>query len=216
MEKAFRLTEDIYHKALSLLAESDVDLARILTTLGPPPMWQREPGFPTLIQIILEQQVSLASARAAFDKLLATVSPLTPAGFLELDDPSLKLIGFSRQKTHYCRELAKTIQGGQFDLQALEYKEDEIAKSELMLIKGIGPWTAEIYLLMALGRPDAWPIGDLALVNAVQKIKKLPLPPSREIMNQIGATWQPWRAVAARLLWHSYLNPNPPLHLRNS
>jgi len=205
-----RLTEDSYHQALNQLAESDVDLARILTTLGAPPMWQREPGFPTLVQIILEQQVSLASARAAFDKLLASVTPLTPEGFLELDDSALRTIGFSRQKTHYCRELAKSIRAGQINLQALEFLDDETAKAALVSLKGIGLWTAEIYLLMALGRPDAWPTGDLALVKAAQALKNLPTPPDRETMNEIGAAWRPWRAVAARLLWHSYLNPSPP------
>jgi DNA-3-methyladenine glycosylase II len=181
-------------------------MERILSELGPPPMWSREPGFPTLIHIILEQQVSLASARAAFQKLLAAAVPLTPQNFLLIDDGALKAIGFSRQKTLYGRDLAASIIEGRLDLDALGEMEDESVRAELLKIKGIGRWTADIYLLMALRRPDIWPVGDLALAVAVQRVKRLAGRPSTDELEAISIPWRPWRAVAARLLWHYYLN----------
>jgi len=200
------LTEGTLAHGLHVLCDRDSDLAQIMSKLGPPPMWAREPGFPTLIHIILEQQVSLASARAAYERLLAAASPLTPARFLEFDDATLKSIGFSRQKTGYGRELARAILGGQLDLAGLETLDDTAARSELIKIKGIGPWTADIYLLMAMRRPDVWPSGDLALANAAQRVKRLASRPTPEELDDLGADWRPWRAVAARLLWHYYLS----------
>ena len=200
------LTEETFEAGLQVLCDRDPDLAQILTKLGPPPMWAREPGFPTLIHIILEQQVSLASAKAAYDRLLATASPLTPAHFLELDDVALKTIGFSRQKTAYGRELAQAIISGSLDLAELKDMDDAAVRSELIKVKGIGPWTVDIYLLMALRRPDVWPIGDLALASAAQGVKRLPTRPTPEELDALGAGWRPWRAVAARLLWHYYLS----------
>jgi DNA-3-methyladenine glycosylase II len=169
-------------------------------------MWSREPGFPTLIHIILEQQVSLASAKAAHDRLLAAASPLTPQRFLELDDARLKLIGFSRQKTAYGRHLAQSIVSGRLSLESLGALDDDAVKSELMKVKGIGSWTADIYLLMALGRRDAYPSGDLALAVAAREAKRLDARPTAQELEAVGEPWRPWRAVAARLLWHYYLN----------
>ena len=154
----------------------------------------------------LEQQVSLASARAAFDRLLAAVTPLTPTGFLELDDSSLRTIGFSRQKAGYARYLAQSVVNGHLDLDGLAQTEDDRARAALLTLKGIGPWTADVYLLMALRRPDIWPVGDLGLVVAVQEIKQLPARPLGLAKEAIATAWRPWRAVAARLLWHYYLN----------
>jgi DNA-3-methyladenine glycosylase II len=159
-----------------------------------------------LIHIILEQQVSLASAKAAFDRLSAAVSPLTPAGFLEVDDAALRAIGFSRQKASYSRYLAQAIVEGQLDLARLESLDDMAVYTELMRLKGIGPWTAHIYLLMALRRPDIWPSGDLALAIAVQEVKQLETRPTPPELDQLSQRWQPWRAVAARLFWHHYLS----------
>jgi DNA-3-methyladenine glycosylase II len=169
-------------------------------------MWAREPGFPTLVHIILEQQVSLASARAAYDRLCATVSPLTPEGFLTLDDATLKAVGFSRQKTGYTRQLAQAIVEGRLDLDALEAMPDDAVRAKLCALQGIGPWSAEIYLLMALLRPDAWPSGDIALASAVRDVKGLPARLTPGELEAIGAAWHPWRAIAARLLWHHYLS----------
>jgi len=200
------LDEQAFYQGLFFLTERDPDLAHILETLGPPPMWQRDPGFATLVHIILEQQVSLASAQAAFNRLVAAVNPLTPTNLLILNDAQLKTIGFSRQKTAYVRYLALAILERRLDLDALSTLDDEAARAELIKLKGIGLWTADIYLLMALRRPDVWPRGDLALILALQKVKKLPNRPTSSEIEVFSAAWQPWRAVAARLLWHFYLS----------
>jgi DNA-3-methyladenine glycosylase II len=192
-------------EGVTVLTAQDADLAAVVHRWGPPPLWAREPGFPTLIHIILEQQVSLASARAAFDRLLALATPLTPTRFLELDDATLRTVGFSRQKTGYSRHLAQAIVTGEFDIDGLGTLPDDAARTALVARKGIGPWTADIYLLMCLGRPDVWPVGDLALQVAMQSIKGLAQRPTVVEMEKIGEAWRPWRAVAARLLWHHYL-----------
>jgi len=188
------------------LAKRDEELAKIASTYGPPPLWEREQGFHTLIHIILEQQVSLASAKAAYNRLEEAVNPLTPKNFLGLTDKELKQIGFSRQKTKYGRELANAIVDGSLDLSGLSKLEDQEAKEQLMKVKGIGPWTADIYLLMALGRPDIWPNGDLALEVTIQGVKGWLRRPTPEEARKMSDEWQPWRAVAARLLWHFYLS----------
>jgi len=201
-----RLTEEALADGVRLLCDRDPDLAQIVADWGLPPMWAREPGFPTLVHIILEQQVSLASARAAFERLLDVVSPLTPEGFLALDDVTLQAVGFSRQKTRYGRILARTIVEGRLDLETLETMPDQAVRAELCALKGIGPWSANIYLLMALLRPDAWPVSDIALASAAQDVKRLAVRPTPDELEAIGAAWRPWRAVAARLLWHHYLS----------
>lgn len=192
--------------ALTALAATDADLADILALYGPPPLWAREPGFPTLIHIILEQQVSLASARAAFDRLLDVAAPLTPERFLFVDDATLRAIGFSRQKSGYARHLARVILEGKLDVDNMINQDDLTVRRSLLALKGIGPWTADIYLLMALRRPDIWPTGDLALQVAMQQVKQLPQRPTPTQMGELGEPWRPWRAVAARLLWHHYLS----------
>lgn len=199
------LNEEIFSQGVRLLADRDGHLAEVVKTYGRPPLWVREPGFPTLVYIILEQQVSLASARAAFDRLNAAVEPLTPSAFLRLSDAELLRIGFSRQKTLYTRLLAESLARRHFDLRYLYGLPDESAHKMLIAFKGIGRWTADIYLLSALRRPDIWPIGDLALATAVQEVKRLRKRPSPEKLEVLSAPWKPWRAVAARLFWHAYL-----------
>jgi DNA-3-methyladenine glycosylase II len=188
------------------LAQLDADLAHVVERHGLPPLWAREPGFPTLIHIILEQQVSLASARAAFERLRAVAAPLTPETFLALDDATLRAVGFSRQKAEYCRALARTVAAGALDLDALASLPDEEVKAALLKVKGVGPWTADIYLLMALGRPDAWPAGDLALAVAAREVKRLESRPTPAELERLAEGWQPLRAVAAHLLWQHYLS----------
>jgi DNA-3-methyladenine glycosylase II len=204
------LTDERLHEGLEFLAGRDRKLASVLTDLGPPPIWAREPGFATLVHIILEQQVSLQSARAAFDRLLEAIAPLTPERFLMLGDEHLKRIGFSRQKTLYGRALARSIVEGDLDLGSLDDMSDQQVADELMKVKGIGRWTADIYLLMALGRADVWPAGDLALQVAVERIHNLKRRPTPQELNDISLGWRPWRAVAARLLWHYYLAYEKP------
>ena len=200
-----RLSDEGLAYGVRFLARRDPDLARSLKDFGPPPMWPRKPGFATLLYIILEQQVSLASAKAAYQRLRQAASPLTPARFLKLDDAALKAIGFSRQKTGYGRHLAQAILARRLDLAALETLDDEAARLALTAMRGIGPWTADIYLLMALRRPDIWPSHDLALALSVQRVKRLKSRPIPDELDRIGAAWKPWRAVAARMLWHDYL-----------
>lgn len=195
-----------YAEGLRILTGRDPDLARLHAESGTPPEWFREPGFPTLVHIILEQQVSLASARAAFTRLSALATPLTPERFLELDDAQLKGAGFSRQKTAYGRHLAEAISGGDLNLAAFDEMDDAEVKAELLKVKGIGSWTADIYLLMSLRRTDAWPVGDLALAVAMQEVKRLSMRPSPIELASLAEAWRPWRAVGARLLWQHYLN----------
>ena len=200
------LTGEMFTRGLRALSARDPDLAAIVRDWGPPPMWTRKPGFPTLIHIILEQQVSLASARAALDRLRLAITRITPRRFLTLDNATLKAIGFSWQKTAYARQLAQAIIERRFSPAALAQLDDEAARAMLIQLKGIGPWSADIYLLMALRRPDVWPKGDLALAVAAQEVKRLPTRPTPDELDELGAAWRPWRAVAARLLWHAYLS----------
>jgi len=200
------LNEDAFAQGVRVLANRDAHLAEVVQKYGAPPLWVREPGFPTLVYIILEQQVSLASAKAAFDRLNAAVRPLTPRRFLTLTDDELLRIGFSRQKTLYTRLLAESLARRYFDLRNLHDLHDDAARNMLVAFKGIGNWTADIYLLSALRRPDIWPVGDLALATAVQEVKRLRQRPSPEKLEKMSARWKPWRAVAARLFWHHYLS----------
>lgn len=188
------------------LAEREPAFRDLLARLGSPPLWARTPGFATLVHIILEQQVSLASARAAFERLKQALPEVIPQAFLSLDDAELLAIGFSRQKTRYCRELARAALEGRVDLDGLAALEDSQVRAALVALKGIGPWTAEIYLLMALLRPDAWPKGDLALASAAREVFNLPALPGQEELARRAEAWRPHRAVAARLLWHHYLS----------
>jgi DNA-3-methyladenine glycosylase II len=188
------------------LALRDANLDRIFRTYGTPPLWKREANFATLIHIILEQQVSLASALSAFNKLKEKLGAITPESVLTLSDEELKSAYFSRQKIVYARELAQAILEGKLDLKSLENLPDAEAKHELKKIKGIGDWTADIYLLMALLRSDVMPKGDLALHIAWKKLKKLEQAPNSDEFQQIAEKWKPLRAVAARLLWHFYLS----------
>lgn len=200
------LDEENLFNACQKLSETDEDLAFIFRRFGKPPLWAREPDFATLVHIILEQQVSLASAKSAFDKLVKCIQILTPESFLELNDAELKAVGFSRQKTIYTRGLAEAILQEKLDLKSLEGLPDEQVKTELKKLKGIGDWTSDIYLLMALLRPDVMPKGDLALHVAWQKLKNSELRPTSDQFLLIAEKWKPFRAVAARLLWHFYLS----------
>jgi DNA-3-methyladenine glycosylase II len=199
------LDEQFFARAVRQLSGKDADLAAVIKNYGVPPLWTREPGFPTLIYIILEQQVSLASARALYQRLQDVVKPFTPGHFLKLTEAEMRHLGFSRQKAHYTRLLAEAIHRKRFALHALHELEDELAREQLMTLKGIGNWTADIYLLSALRRPDIWPVGDLALATAVQEVKRLRTRPSPQKLEKMSAPWRPWRAVAARLFWHAYL-----------
>ena len=199
------LTQETLAKAAAYLAARDKDLCTIFQRHGVPPLWDRKPGFSTLIRIILEQQVSLASADAMFRRLLSNIRPFTAERFLILGVFHLRSLGLTRQKAAYCINVAEVIDHQGFDLETLATMNDITVKERLMQIKGVGPWTAEIYLLIALGRPDVWPSGDIALVSALCRVKKLAEHPERQTITRIAETWRPFRSIAARMLWQDYL-----------
>jgi DNA-3-methyladenine glycosylase II len=202
-----RLTTSRFAEGVDALCAADADLAAVVDAFGAPPIWRRPAGFPTLALLILEQQVSLASAKAACDKLTAAAGgALDPAALLALDDDAMRGCGVSRQKTRYIRILAGAVADGALRLDRLARADDEAVRTALTAITGIGNWTADIYMMMALGRPDVWPVGDLALQVAAQAVKRLPERPAPDALVDLGEAWRPWRAVAARILWHYYLN----------
>jgi DNA-3-methyladenine glycosylase II len=200
------LDADLHAKAIAELSSRDAHLRAVIEVHGAPPLWVREPSFATLLYIILEQQVSLASAKAVYDKLIAEVKQLTPGRFLKLTTRQLKRAGFSRQKMLYARILAKEMATRRLKLHALHAMQDEDVRVRLTALKGIGPWTAENYLLMALRRPDVWPASDLALQIAVQQVKGLRKRPTAEKLEKMSEAWRPWRSVATRIFWHHYLS----------
>ncbi len=197
-------------KSLAIAAKSvallDRDFARTLANLGPPPLWEREPGFVTLVRIILEQQVSLASADAMFQRLKKNIKPLTPETVIAAGEPFLRSFGVTRQKAAYFINVAQAIQSGGLELEALWQLSDEIVIEKLTSVKGIGQWTAKIYLLMALRRPDVWPEGDVALATAFKNLKGRLERPTQAELSEIALAWRPHRATAARMLWHYYLS----------
>ncbi len=200
-----QLDDSTLRFASEWLAERDDALARVLKEYGYPPLWDRAPGFATLVHIILEQQVSLASANATFHRLRQRVDPLTPKGLLALSDEVLRSIGFSRQKIHYVRHLARAVTDGALVLEHLTHLPDEEVRQALKRIKGIGDWTADIYLSECLLRPDILPCGDIAMQEAFRALKGLPRRPSAIEFETYTGHWRPWRSVGTRMLWHFYL-----------
>jgi len=178
---------------------------QIINQYGYPPIWSRSQSFASLIHIILEQQVSLVSAKAAFNKLQERIGIIIPQKLLLLTDEELKACYFSRQKTVYARELATAILQNKIDLSSFEQKKDELIRKELTAIKGIGNWTADVYLLFALQRSDVFPTGDLAMMNALKATMQLPKNTSRETIIDMAENWRPYRSVAAMLFWHWYI-----------
>ena len=188
------------------LAAKNAELAAIINTYGYPPMWSRPNTFETLVHIILEQQVSLASALSALNKLKEAVRELTPARLLLLTDEEMRACYISRQKSGYIKYLAEAISSGQLNLTELEDLPDDQVRAKLVALKGIGNWTADVYLMFVLQHPDVFPVGDLAAVNAVKRVKKLPAETSKEQLLDISLSWQPYRTIATMLLWHFYLS----------
>ncbi|NIA71141.1 DNA-3-methyladenine glycosylase 2 family protein [Pelagibius litoralis] len=197
--------------AMEVLARQDPDMAKAYKRCGLPPERSSEPGFAGLIRMIAGQQVSVQSARAIVTRLEERAMPLTAERFLLLGEDDLKAVGFSRPKMRYGRILAEEIAGGGLDIDGLAALDDAAAIAALTRIKGIGPWTAEIYLLFALGRPDILPVDDLALCVAAQHLKGLAERPDRKAMLTLGEPWRPFRSAAARFLWHLYRHPGVAL-----
>ncbi len=188
-----------------LLSKKDRRLKSIIDQYGYPPVWTRPPTFSTLIHIILEQQVSLASGLVAFVKLKHRLKTITPEKILQLTDSEMKDCYFSRQKTSYAKNLADAIISKQLNLEIFSHLPDEEVKHELKCIKGIGDWTADMYLLFALQRTDIFPVGDLALINAFKEIHKIATPLTKEEISVYSERWKPYRSVATMLFWHYYL-----------
>jgi DNA-3-methyladenine glycosylase II len=204
------LDETTFAAAATELCRADPDLAAIVDRHGLPAFWARDPGLATLVLLILEQQVSLASARAAYDRLVTRLGGLSTDGILRSTDAELRADGFSRQKARYVRALAEAVEDGSLDLEAIATLGDDEARAELVTLPGIGPWTAEVYLLSALRRPDTWPVGDIALQEGARRARRLAARPSPQELEAIGEAWRPHRASAARLLWHLYLGEPRP------
>jgi DNA-3-methyladenine glycosylase II len=187
------------------LSRKDRDLADIIKLYGYPPMWTRPNSFETLVHFILEQQVSLASARAALEKLRERIRLITPERLLQINDDELKDCYFSRQKIVYVKSLANAIVDGQIDLKKMETLSDEIVREKLISLKGIGNWTIDVYLMFVLRHTDIFPVGDLAVRNAVITVKRLAKVSSKEQILDIAEIWKPNRTIAAMILWHYYL-----------
>jgi DNA-3-methyladenine glycosylase II len=199
-------SSDNFKEICDLLAGGDKELRSVTADHGYPPMWHRPNTFETLVHIILEQQVSLASALAALNKLRKKIKRITPARVLKLTDDELRDAYFSRQKMVYVRALANAIVNRTLNLTELAGLPDDEVRNRLTAIKGIGNWTADIYLIFVLQRTDVFPAGDLAAVNALKHLKKLPANITRDELLDVAAGWQPYRTIATMLLWHSYLS----------
>jgi DNA-3-methyladenine glycosylase II len=190
--------------ALRKLGRQDRDLARAFAEVGVPPPRSRPAGFASLVEIVLAQQVSTASYRAIAARLLAAIGVITPDGILSLGEEGMRAVGFSRPKAIYIAGLAKAASEGRLDLAALAHAPDDVVLAELIRLPGIGRWTAEIYLMFCLQRPDVLPAGDLALREAAGLLKRRRARPEETALRRMGEAWRPWRSVASRLLWHYY------------
>ncbi|HEY1212419.1 MAG TPA: DNA-3-methyladenine glycosylase 2 family protein [Bryobacteraceae bacterium] len=188
------------------LAAGDAELAAVIRAHGYPPMWNRPNTFETLVHIILEQQVSLASALAALNKLREYVGEVTPEAALALTDEEWKACYFSRQKMAYVRYLAAELMTAELDLASLEALPDEEVRARLTALKGIGNWTVDVYLIFVLQRADVFPMGDLAAVNALKRLKGFARDVHRDSLLPVIEPWKPYRTIAAMLFWHFYLS----------
>jgi len=195
-----------FKAAVEYLCEIDPILGEVTNQYGMPKLLDRPSGFPTLVYTILEQQVSLASAKSTYSKLTKRIPDLSPELLLTLSSSEMLEIGFSRQKARYSRLLAEAVIQGKLDMDALSSQSDQTVFSKLTALTGVGPWTANIYLLSALKRPNIWPAGDLALQVAVQELYKLSRRPQNDEIESFGDRWTPYRAVAARILWQYYVS----------
>ena len=200
-----RLNESNLKEATSWLAARDPALSTVVHQYGYPPLWAREPGFASMVHIILEQQVSLASALAAFHRLQSHIGEITPLKFLEINDDELFRIGFSRQKKTYVRGLAEAVLKGRFIFEALASMSADDIRTYMKQLKGVGDWTVDVYALMCLLHPDLLAEGDIALYESYRVLYALENRPNHDFFKENTLHWQPWRSVGARILWHFYL-----------
>lgn len=199
-------TPQNFHQLCNQLAADDASFSTIISVSGYPPFWSRPNTFESLVHIILEQQVSVASALSALQKLKEKIGVVSAENLMFLNDEELKSCYFSRQKTVYARDLARNILNGNLVLAEMETLPDEEIRQKLTSIKGIGNWTTDIYLMFILHRTDIFPVGDLAAVNSLKKIKNLPKETTKERLLQLTEAWKPFRTIATMLLWHEYLS----------
>ena len=200
-----RFSKDNFMLLCNELAHTDKDFQQIIDQYGYPPCWSRKPTFDTLIHIILEQQVSLASAKAAFDKLRLYTGTISPEHILRLSDEEMKACYFSRQKTTYAKCLAEAVLNGDLNLKKLVHENDDTIRTVLTKIKGIGNWTVDVFLMMCLHSTDIFPLGDIALINSLKHVKKLPQHTPVQELAAVTVLWKPYRTIAAYLLWHAYI-----------
>lgn len=206
MTNTSRFKESEFIQLCNRLAELDSDIKTIIEQYGYPPCWSRKPNFETLIHIILEQQVSLASARVAFERLKAYIGEITPEKILALSDEELKKCYFSRQKSTYVKCLSKAIHSGELSIDKLLMSGDQTIRKQLTAIKGIGNWTVDVFLMICLHSSDYFPVGDIALINSLKHIKKLPKHTDHATIIKITEAWKPYRTVASFIFWHAYIS----------
>lgn len=187
------------------LGRKDVHLQTIINVHGYPKMWVRPANFSTLVLIILEQQVSLASAHAAYQKIFNKIGAVTPKKIIRLSVEELRSCYFSKQKIHYTRLLAEAIETKKLVLKKLGDLPDHEVRNVLTKQKGIGDWTVDIYLMQALQRLDVFPAGDLALIKSIREVKQMPLGISKSEIVALAQSWKPYRTIATMLFWHHYI-----------
>jgi DNA-3-methyladenine glycosylase II len=192
----------VNQKDIRKLIRTDTLFAGIHSRFGPPPNWSRPPGFTSLSKIILEQQVSLASAHAHFLKLNGYLKEFSPEEILKLNDEEMRACQISRQKSVYLRALSSEILNGNIDLDELPRLRPEEVREQLTRLKGIGDWTADIYLLFCLQATDVFPLGDIAVINTVKELTRAQ---SKEEIGLLSEKWRPLRSLATYFLWHYYL-----------
>ncbi len=205
MSAAKRFSEENFILLCNELADIDKSFKLIINQYGYAPCWSRKPIFSTLIHIILEQQVSLASAKAAFDKLQSYIGIVSPQNILRLSDEEMKACYFSRQKMSYARCLSEAVMNGDLKIESLIHEDDDTIRNTLIKIKGIGNWTVDVFLMMCLHSTDIFPLGDIALVNSLKHIKQLHPYATKETLLSVIEPWKPYRTIAAYLLWHAYI-----------
>jgi len=189
---------------LDALIKKDPDMARAFKIAGKPASRKRSPGFSSLLKIIINQQVSVHAGRAIWNRLENGLGIIAPEDIENATDETLRGFGLSGAKVRYARELAGAVTDGTLNIKGLEKLDDDSVRGELTKVKGIGKWTADIYLMFSLGRTDIWPIGDLALAVATERLLGLRKRPDPKKMAAIGLKWRPWRTSAAVMLWHYY------------
>lgn len=210
MSKNAAVADESLRPALEVIAHRDADFAAAYEICGLPPVRDGRPGFAGLLSIICAQQVSVHATRAIMGRIRKTIRPLTAKNYISFDDGALRAMGLSGQKVKYSRCLAEDMLSKRLDLKSLQGMDDEEAITHITRVKGLGEWSAHMYLMFALGRSDIWPVGDLAVCVAAQKLKRWRKRPTPERMLKLGKALAPHRTAAARFLWHYYRHPGLP------